>query len=92
MFQFKADCNDLYCGNRSVEFSRSLNPELQTLDRWMAAINRSRDPSLERATTSWVLPLELVLAAVASVLMGPHTFPWSLRIPRPRLGDLRRQS
>ena len=32
MFQFWADFNDLYCGNRSVEFSRSLDPELQTLD------------------------------------------------------------
>jgi hypothetical protein len=27
MFQFWADFNDLYCGNRSVEFSRSLNPD-----------------------------------------------------------------
>jgi hypothetical protein len=43
MFQFKADCNDLYCGNRSVEFSRSLNPELQTLDQWMGA-NKDRIP------------------------------------------------
>jgi hypothetical protein len=30
-------------GNRSVEFSRSLNPELQTLDQWMAA-NKDRIP------------------------------------------------
>ena len=43
MFQFKADFNDLYCANRSVEFSRSLNPELQTLDQWMAA-NKDRIP------------------------------------------------
>jgi len=43
MFQFKADFNDLYSGNRSVEFSRSLNPELQTLDQWMAA-NKDRIP------------------------------------------------
>ena len=43
MFQFWADFNDLYCGNRSVEFSRSLNPELQTLDQWMAA-NKDRIP------------------------------------------------
>lgn len=43
MFQFKADFNDLYAGNRSVEFSRSLNPELQTLDQWMAA-NKDRIP------------------------------------------------
>ena len=43
MFQFWADFNDLYCANRSVEFSRSLNPELQTLDQWMAA-NKDRIP------------------------------------------------
>ena len=43
MFQFWADFNDLYSGNRSVEFSRSLNPELQTLDQWMAA-NKDRIP------------------------------------------------
>jgi hypothetical protein len=43
MFQFWADFNDLYCGNRSVEFSRSLNPELQTLDQWMVA-NKDRIP------------------------------------------------
>jgi len=43
MFQFWADFNDLYCGNRSVEFSCSLNPELQTLDQWMAA-NKDRIP------------------------------------------------
>ena len=43
MFQFWVDVNDLYCGNRSVEFSRSLNPELQTLDQWMAA-NKDRIP------------------------------------------------
>jgi hypothetical protein len=43
MFQFKADFNDLYAGNRSVEFSRSLNPELQTPDQWMAA-NKDRIP------------------------------------------------
>jgi uncharacterized protein YbjT (DUF2867 family) len=30
MFQFKRDFNDAYCGARSVEFSRSLNPELLT--------------------------------------------------------------
>jgi uncharacterized protein YbjT (DUF2867 family) len=43
MFQFKADFEDVYCGHRSVEFSRSLNPELQTLDQWLAA-NASRVP------------------------------------------------
>jgi len=43
MFQFWADFNDLYSGNRSVKFSRSLNPELQTLDLWLAA-NKDRIP------------------------------------------------
>jgi uncharacterized protein YbjT (DUF2867 family) len=37
MFQFKCVCNDDYCVVRSVQLSRSLNPELQTLDEWMAA-------------------------------------------------------
>jgi uncharacterized protein YbjT (DUF2867 family) len=35
MFQFKRDFNDYFRGARSVEFSRSLNPELQTFDRWL---------------------------------------------------------
>ncbi len=43
MFQFKRDFDDLYCGNRPLDLSRSLNPELQTLDQWMAA-NISRVP------------------------------------------------
>jgi hypothetical protein len=36
MFQFKADFNDYYCGARSLEESRKLNPELQTFDQWLA--------------------------------------------------------
>ena len=36
MFQFKRDFNEYFCGARSVEFSRSLNPELQTFDAWLA--------------------------------------------------------
>jgi uncharacterized protein YbjT (DUF2867 family) len=36
MFQFKRDFNDVYTGNRSLDFSRSLNPELQSLDHWMS--------------------------------------------------------
>jgi uncharacterized protein YbjT (DUF2867 family) len=43
MFQFKRDFHDYYRGARSVEFSRSLNPELQTLDQWLAR-NASRIP------------------------------------------------
>ena len=37
MFQFKRDCNEDYCGARSLEFSRRLNPEMQTLEQWLAA-------------------------------------------------------
>jgi uncharacterized protein YbjT (DUF2867 family) len=36
MFQFKRDFNDYYCGARNLEFSRSLNPELQTFREWLA--------------------------------------------------------
>ncbi len=43
MFQFKRDFNEYYCGARSLEFSRSLNPRLQTFDAWLAA-NASRIP------------------------------------------------
>jgi hypothetical protein len=43
MFQFKRDFNDHYRGARSVEFSRSLNPELQSLDQWLSR-NGSRIP------------------------------------------------
>ena len=43
MFQFKRDCNEDYCGARSLEISRRLNPELQTLDTWLTA-NVSRIP------------------------------------------------
>jgi uncharacterized protein YbjT (DUF2867 family) len=43
MFQFKRDFNDAYCGARSVEFSRSLNPSLQTFEAWLAA-NKDRIP------------------------------------------------
>ena len=36
MFQFKRDFNDYYCGARDPKFARSLNPELQTFDQWLA--------------------------------------------------------
>jgi uncharacterized protein YbjT (DUF2867 family) len=36
MFQFKRDFNDDYRGARDIEFSRALNPELQTFERWLA--------------------------------------------------------
>jgi hypothetical protein len=43
MFQFKRDFNDYYCGARSIEFSRSLNPELQNFESWLAR-NKDRIP------------------------------------------------
>lgn len=43
MFQFMHDFNDVFCGARSLEFSRSLNPSLLTFDRWLAQ-NKSRIP------------------------------------------------
>jgi uncharacterized protein YbjT (DUF2867 family) len=43
MFQFKRDCNEDYCGARSLEVSRRLNPQLQTLDTWLTT-NVSRIP------------------------------------------------
>jgi len=36
MFQFKRDFNDYFCGARNLEFSRSLNPQMQTFDQWLA--------------------------------------------------------
>jgi uncharacterized protein YbjT (DUF2867 family) len=35
MFQFKRDFNNYFCGARSIEFSRSLNPSLQTFEEWL---------------------------------------------------------
>jgi uncharacterized protein YbjT (DUF2867 family) len=43
MFQFKADFEDYYCGARSLDFTRSVNPQLQTLDQWLAK-NKSDIP------------------------------------------------
>jgi uncharacterized protein YbjT (DUF2867 family) len=43
MFQFKRDANDDYVKARSIEFTRSLDPELQTLDAWLAE-NKDRIP------------------------------------------------
>ena len=43
MFQFKHDFNDYYCGARSIEFSRSLNPELQSFQTWVEK-NKDRIP------------------------------------------------
>jgi uncharacterized protein YbjT (DUF2867 family) len=41
MFQYKRDFNTEYCASRDLEFSRSLNPELQTFPRWLEQ-HRSR--------------------------------------------------
>ncbi len=37
MFQFKRDFNEAFRGARSVEFSRSLNPRLQSFEQWLEA-------------------------------------------------------
>src|SRR3954470_24613940 len=36
MFQFKRDFNQYFCGERNLEFTRSLNPGLQTFEQWLA--------------------------------------------------------
>jgi uncharacterized protein YbjT (DUF2867 family) len=36
MFQYKRDFNEYFCGARSLELTRSLNPELQTFEQWLA--------------------------------------------------------
>jgi len=43
MFQFKRDFEEAYCGARSLELSRSLNPSLLTFDAWLDR-NRGRIP------------------------------------------------
>ncbi|MFO1449701.1 MAG: NmrA/HSCARG family protein [Opitutaceae bacterium] len=43
MFQFKHDFNEVYCGLRSVEQSRALNPLLQSFETWLAH-NKARIP------------------------------------------------
>jgi uncharacterized protein YbjT (DUF2867 family) len=49
MFQFNMEFSEDFRAARSVEFSRSLNPALQTFERWLAA-NASRIPLPETAT------------------------------------------
>jgi uncharacterized protein YbjT (DUF2867 family) len=41
MFQFNRDFSDAFCAARPVEFSRSLNPGLQSFDQWLEA-NKDR--------------------------------------------------
>jgi uncharacterized protein YbjT (DUF2867 family) len=43
MFQFKRDFEKDFCGARSLDVSRSLNPSLLTFDGWLAQ-NKSRIP------------------------------------------------
>ena len=43
MFQFKRDFEDTFRGARDLAFSRSLNPELQSFEGWLAA-NADRIP------------------------------------------------
>jgi uncharacterized protein YbjT (DUF2867 family) len=43
MFQFKAEFEADYTRARSVEFSRSLNPQLQSFSQWLA-VNKDRIP------------------------------------------------
>lgn len=43
MFQFKQDFNADYCALRSLEFSRSVNPKLQTFVQWLEA-NHTKIP------------------------------------------------
>jgi uncharacterized protein YbjT (DUF2867 family) len=43
MFQFKRDFEEYFCGARSVEVARALNPELQSFADWLAK-NAARIP------------------------------------------------
>ena len=40
MFQFKRDFEEYFCGARSLETARSLNPSLQTFEAWLAEHGR----------------------------------------------------
>ena len=43
MFQFKRDFQEAFCGARSIEATRKLNPSLQSFDQWLEQ-NKSRIP------------------------------------------------
>lgn len=36
MFQFKRDFEGIFCGARSIELSRELNPSIENFDAWLA--------------------------------------------------------
>jgi uncharacterized protein YbjT (DUF2867 family) len=48
MFQFKRDFEKEYCGARSLESSRAINPSMRTFEAWLAE-NRDRIPLEEDA-------------------------------------------
>jgi uncharacterized protein YbjT (DUF2867 family) len=43
MFQYKAEFESEFCASRDLAFSRSINPQLQTFEQWLAA-NKERIP------------------------------------------------
>ena len=43
MFQFNCDFESVFCGARTIDVARSLNPALQTFDQWLAQ-NKNRIP------------------------------------------------
>lgn len=43
MFQFKRDFEEEFCGARDIEFTRSLNPELQSFEQWLVK-NKTKIP------------------------------------------------
>ena len=43
MFQFKCDFNEVFCSSRNLAVAKSLNPELQTFEVWLAR-NKGRIP------------------------------------------------
>ena len=43
MFQFNRDFESVFCGARSLEFSRAINPSIHTFDSWLAE-NSGRIP------------------------------------------------
>jgi uncharacterized protein YbjT (DUF2867 family) len=49
MFQFKRDFEKEYCGARSLELARSLNPELQTFDEWLECMKGLIQAQLQQA-------------------------------------------
>jgi uncharacterized protein YbjT (DUF2867 family) len=51
MFQFKRDFNDYFCGARSLEVSRALNPGLQTFETWLER-NKERIPLPQKSESA----------------------------------------